>query len=571
VTPPVRNAVVQSGSAGYHGYWGLDFTTVDPHLGTDADFGAFVTCAHSLGLKVYMDVVVNHTADVILVPSTYSDAPYLDCHGRRFDPADYAMRTAFPCLKAAGFPHAPVLLAADRNAKKPAWLNDPTAYHNRGDIDWSSCSRQSFEQGDFYGLDDLFTEQPRVVDGLARIYADWIARYKLDGFRIDTARHVNAAFFRRWTPQILAAARAAGVPDFQLFGEVAITDDVELSSFVRDRGLSNVLDFPFQDRAADFVAGTGSARGVANRLADDDYFRTVSGIAPDPVTFLGNHDMGRAAYQIKTRSGATGDTLLRRLLLGYDLLYLLRGAPAVYYGDEVGMIGRGGDQQARQDMFPTAVSEWQTQERVGAPPIGAGSSFDVVDPIQERLRELGRLRDAVPALSSGSSVVRLAQKQLLAVSRIDFSTRREALAIFNSGDAAARVTVPTSTRSAGWEVLWGSAAAPRSTVSGALTLEVPALSSLLLRADADASGGAPTLKGRRRRPELARAAASLCQRRTGERRLRDPPRCRRVDADRRRRRRSLPRLPRSGSLPQGRAGAARRGRPLARSTARRPY
>ncbi len=67
VTPPVKNQVFQGASAGYHGYWGLDFTHVDPHLGTDADFAAFVNCAHGLGLKVYMDVVVNHTGDTISV------------------------------------------------------------------------------------------------------------------------------------------------------------------------------------------------------------------------------------------------------------------------------------------------------------------------------------------------------------------------------------------------------------------------------------------------------------------------------------------------------------------------
>ena len=79
-----------------------------------------------------------------------------------------------------------------------------------------------FEQGDFFGLDDLFTEKPDVVNGLAQVYGDWIRRFKIDGFRIDTARHVERAFFRLWVPKIRAAARAAGVPDFQLFGEVFI-------------------------------------------------------------------------------------------------------------------------------------------------------------------------------------------------------------------------------------------------------------------------------------------------------------------------------------------------------------
>ena len=97
-----------------------------------------------------------------------------------------------------------------------------------------------------------------------------------------------------------------------------------------------------------------------------------------------------ARSEIQSRSHVTGDALLAQVLLGYDLLYLLRGAPVVYYGDEVGMIGRGGDQQARQDMFPTQVGEWRTQPRLGSPPIGSGSSFDVTaNPIEVRLNALG--------------------------------------------------------------------------------------------------------------------------------------------------------------------------------------
>ena len=57
------------------------------------------------------------------------------------------------------------MLPGDRNAKKPAWLNDPLNYHDRGNIDFWSCSENCFEQGDFFGLDDLFTEQPSVAQG----------------------------------------------------------------------------------------------------------------------------------------------------------------------------------------------------------------------------------------------------------------------------------------------------------------------------------------------------------------------------------------------------------------------
>ena len=61
VTPPVVQRTVQGGSAGYHGYWGVDFTDVDPHLGSRDDFERFVERAHALGLKVILDVVANHT------------------------------------------------------------------------------------------------------------------------------------------------------------------------------------------------------------------------------------------------------------------------------------------------------------------------------------------------------------------------------------------------------------------------------------------------------------------------------------------------------------------------------
>ena len=94
-------------------------------------------------------------------------------------------------------------IASDRTAKKPAWLNDPTRYHDRGDIDFSSCSQTCYEQGDFFGLDDVFTEQPTVVNGMAKIYAGWVTKYHVDGFRVDTAKHVNAAFFGLWVPKIL--------------------------------------------------------------------------------------------------------------------------------------------------------------------------------------------------------------------------------------------------------------------------------------------------------------------------------------------------------------------------------
>jgi glycosidase len=492
ITPPFGQQTVQGDSAAYHGYWILHFDQIDPHLGTARDFGNFVSCAHRLGLKVYLDIVVNHTADVIQLEgnSGFLDPgqlPYRDCHGKPFIASRYATGKTFPCLSVQNMPYTPFFsVPSDRTAKSPAWLNDPTKYHDRGDINFNACNQTCYEQGDFAGLDDLFTEQPAVMNGLAQIYSDWITKYKIDGFRVDTARHVNAAFFGLWTPKILAAARSVGVDDFPIFGEVTLTDDIALSTFVRDRGLQNVLDFPFQDAATGFAAGQTSARALASRFADDDYFRLASGVAPTPTTFLGNHDMGRAAFQILQHGAPNDAKLLSRVELGYDLLYLLRGAPVVYYGDEVGMIGSGGDQAAREDMFPTQVATWQTEPRVGSPPIGNGSSFDVTNPLEGELKSLAALRQANPALATGSTINRLASKQTFVVSRIDRAARREYVVAFNSSTTAAKVTIPTATPSSSWSVLLGAASGPvKSAATGSVSFSLAPLSALVLKADSD--------------------------------------------------------------------------------------
>jgi hypothetical protein len=266
-----------------------------------------------------------------------------------------------------------------------------------------------------------------------------------------------------------------------------------------------VLDFPFQDAATRFAGGDTSAKGIVARLDDDDYFQGPSGVAHTPPTFLGNHDMGRAARMIKDRSGGkAGAELLRRVQLGYSLMYLLRGAPVVYYGDEVGIVGSGGDKEARQDLFPTQVRGWRTEERVGSGPIGTGSSLELAaHPIADHLKLLGALRAAHPALSTGSTVVRLATGGVLAVSRIDAASRREYVAAFNSGTTTARVVVPTSTRTSAWTGLLG--VDSRSDDAGGLVLSIPPTGALLLRADADVPVARPAA------PRLTTSADDLTE------------------------------------------------------------
>ncbi len=138
------------------------------------------------------------------------------------------------------------------------------------------------------------------MNGLAKVFGDWIREFKVDGFRVDTAKHVDRAFFKAWAPKILAAARAAGVKDFEIFGEVTAQRTRPSS-----RSSSGTVDFPtfstFRSRTHSCAspAAPPAHAALRPRLADDDYFRRPDGIAPTPATFLGNHDMGRAALLIK--------------------------------------------------------------------------------------------------------------------------------------------------------------------------------------------------------------------------------------------------------------------------------
>ncbi|MDP2138521.1 MAG: alpha-amylase family glycosyl hydrolase, partial [Candidatus Didemnitutus sp.] len=231
VTPPFHNKPVQNGSAAYHGYWILDFLRIDPHLGTDTEFRDFIAQAHARGLKVYMDIITNHTADVIqYAEGDYSYVGEESAPTRRTDGVPFTARAvafngrslaslAFPKLDAVrSFARTPVVPPAELAAKNPAWLNNPIYYHNRGN---STFEGESSLYGDFSGLDDTFTEHPDVVRGFTEIYRHWIESYAIDGFRVDTVRHVNLEFWQAFSPALRASARAVGRPGFIQFGEVA--------------------------------------------------------------------------------------------------------------------------------------------------------------------------------------------------------------------------------------------------------------------------------------------------------------------------------------------------------------
>ncbi|MGL4314827.1 MAG: alpha-amylase family glycosyl hydrolase [Sphingomonas sp.] len=455
VAPIFKNKAVQGApgqeSAGYHGYWITDFTQVDPHFGTNADFRALVDAAHARGLKVYMDIVVNHTADVIkyreCLPDRHcpyrsrADYPYQRKGGLNGLPinqgfaGDQDGSTAnFVKLTDPTYSYTPYIPKGEEHAKTPDWLNDITLYHNRGDTNWSG---ESAQLGDFSGLDDVMTENPKVVAGMIDIFAGWIDSFGIDGFRIDTTKHVNPEFWQQFVPAMQARARADGIPNFHIFGEVATGDfdPALLARHTRIDKLPAVLDFAFARAVVDAVAG-GKGNGIfAELFQDDALYEGGSTAAKRLPTFLGNHDAGRFAMFVrKSNPKASAAEQLQRVKLGYAMLLTLRGIPTIYSGDEQGFVGSGGDQESRQDMFGSKVVSYNQQALLGTVATTATPRFDENHPLYREISSLARLRVAHPALRRGDTIVRAADDMpgLLAITRRDTVSGERVLIAFNT-------------------------------------------------------------------------------------------------------------------------------------------
>lgn len=444
VTPVARQVTVSptAESAAYHGYWGAGFDEVDPHFGTMADMKEFVNKAHQSGLKVYLDVVLNHTGDAI----SYKDGesyislgqrPYRTLDGKKFNSIKLANTASFPSLNELTLTTTfPKQVVVNPNVRKsPDWLNDPRNYHNRGN---SGGSGESSLYGDFYGLDDLFTESPAVLDGWVKVFEKWIKEVDIDGFRVDTFRHVNQEFWQQFLPKMREIAAASGKDYFPMWGEIYDADPGRISDWVKRSDLHEVLDFPIQGAIAGFILDE-EATQLATAFDNDDLYTTKNSNASKNGTFLGNHDMGRIGGFISNRF-ANPEVALSKSKLAHAMLYAIRGVPIVYYGDEYGLIG-GRDKSARQSLFPTQVTEWQKQTRIGSAPIGQVSSFATTNPLQETIRELSKIRDEFPSLQSGPQKVRFAEKSTIVLSRFDEASRTELVFFFNSSSRASRIAL----------------------------------------------------------------------------------------------------------------------------------
>ena len=186
-------------------------------------------------------------------------------------------------------------------------------------------------------------------------------------------------FWPQFSQGIERAAEKAGKKDFFMFGEVYSADPEISSSYVRQGGLPATLDFAFQEAARGYTAGAGSAKALADVYARDDLYAGRDTDAGRLTTFLGNHDMGRIGSFI-AGGGSDPASHLRRDQLAHQLMFLTRGQPVVYSGDEQGFTGPGGDKDARQDMFASKVPDYLDDDLLGTDRTHASDQFDTEPP-----------------------------------------------------------------------------------------------------------------------------------------------------------------------------------------------
>lgn len=512
LTPIFQNRAVQGEgewvSSAYHGYWITDFTRPDAHLGSPEDFRTFVDAAHERGMKVYMDIITNHTADVIAYRECHDPTSdlYIDPQG----PCPYRSRADYPYTTRgdingdainAGFlgddghrlteenfanltdpnwAYTPFIPESVNPDRVPAWLNDMTLYHNRGESFWFG---ESELYGDFAGLDDLNTEHPRVVEGMIEIYKDWITEYRVDGYRIDTAKHVRPEFWAEFAPAIMEHAHSLGIDHFHMFGEVYEGDPGQLARYTTQARLPAFLDFAFQGTAQSVIAGDAPGMDFQMLFNIDHVYADGTETAAILPTFLGNHDMGRFSMFIRNeRPDISDQELLDRLILAHAMMMFSRGVPTIYYGDEQGFISDGNDRGARENMFPSVVDSYNDNDLVGTDATTAEDNFDTDHPLFQAIAGMAAIRQGHDTLRRGEQVLRYADNEhgVFALSRIDHDTGEEIVIAFNAETENFPLNLTTDGSSTRWEALHGDCPSA-SSAPGSLALDIPALGYVVCR------------------------------------------------------------------------------------------
>ncbi len=362
---------------GYHGYWAVDFTNIDKNLGSEADFQRFIDEAHARGIRVLVDVVVNHAGFATLADLQDFGLQDLTRNSDKLpaDWSDYKPKGRFETWASSN---------AFINYTSRSWLD----WWGK---DWVRASLPGYDQpgpdeitGTVAGLPDFKTEQKKpvklppflskkkdtkakeldnasVVDYLVKWHTYYVRNFGVDGFRCDTVKHVDHYAWKKLKESAttaLAEWKAANptkkLDDLPFFmvGEVyaqGVTRD-----FWYDQGFDSLINFDYQSEATRNAQCMNEADSTYSK-----YYSVISEPGVNVLSYISSHDtkLFFADYQ---------DFALQKRAANSFLM--LPGQVQIYYGDESGrrLMKDGGvmDQSLRSDMNWADMGKAETKDLV---------------------------------------------------------------------------------------------------------------------------------------------------------------------------------------------------------------
>ena len=353
-------------SPSYHGYDVVDYFTVEQDYGTNDDFRRLMEEAHGRGIRVIIDLVLNHTS----------------------------------------YKH-PWFKSAQRDVNSPyrdfyIWSDEDPGYKSPwGGQVWHR-SGDSYYYGIFWeGMPDLNYRNPAVTAEMEKVIRFWLEDMGADGFRLDAIKHLieedrnqeNTRATHEWLRGFYKIYKDAN-PEALAVGEVW-SSTLEVSKYIGDQ-----IDLAFEFNTAE--AMLNSARGQ-NRNPVLRAHRQIAEFYPPNqfATFLTNHDQDRVMTQLRENTH-WAKTAASLLLTG-------PGVPFIYYGEEIGHIGGKPDENIRTPMqwsnadnagFTTASVAWRAPQR-NYRDVNVAAQTDDPNSLLSHYRRLIHTRDGHEALRIG--------------------------------------------------------------------------------------------------------------------------------------------------------------------------
>ncbi|MBS1876746.1 MAG: alpha-amylase [Acidobacteria bacterium] len=364
LSPVLKNVPFEEGT--YHGYGIHDFLHADPRFAADPahaddELRALVDAAHAAGLYVILDIVLNHTGNVFAYVCDPGEGHCTSTGGAEADlrPTPRAVQWRDETGHArADWPDVAAIPSPPRNAVLWPRELQQNRLLRRQQTDGSADDTI----GDFASLKQFRSDFVELQQALIRAYQYVIARFDVDGFRIDTLRYLKGKFPLLFGNSMREFALSIGKKNFFTFGEVFVSDaEQQIARFIGRTtstdadlvGVDAALDYPLYFNLKPVMKGFAPP----SNLVDMYQFRksVEAGVLSSHgdatryfVTFLDNHDVKERIRFVQPGEETAFDD---QVTMALACLFALPGIPCLYYGTEQGLKGRGSDPAVREALW----------------------------------------------------------------------------------------------------------------------------------------------------------------------------------------------------------------------------